>query len=235
MTFNIRELTTSLFYLLTVFLATFAWIILFVAAIVAGDLGFTWFVVMYLFVLKVILVTAIITASVHHHRLALLVFLTIGIVLCIIDINAFVYSTASVFQALTAGFILSVIALILWAIAMGVEEETYIHRTLHSYRLGGPVRDIESGVRVAPPMSQNNVAPPQVASHGDYPPLTNNAQYSFRAQALYPYQANPNDPQELSFEEGEVIDVVQPEGKWWQGRRSDGTVGVIPSNFFQLL
>ncbi|ORX94566.1 hypothetical protein K493DRAFT_352383 [Basidiobolus meristosporus CBS 931.73] len=233
MTVNFREITTNLFYLLTVFIALLAWIVLFVSAIVAGALGFTWFVIIFLFVLKVLLIMAIITGSVRHHRFALLVFLTIGIVLCIIDINAFVYSTESVFRALAAGFIISVIALILWAIAMGVEQETYIHRTLHSYKLGEPVRGAEASE--APPMSQNSAAPPQVTSHGDYPPLANNAQYSFRAQALYPYQANHSDPQELSFNEGEVIDVVQPEGKWWQGRKADGTVGVIPSNFFQLL
>lgn len=45
-------------------------------------------------------------------------------------------------------------------------------------------------------------------------------------------QANPEDPTELSFTKGEALDVVECKGNWWQARKQDGTIGIVPSNYF---
>ena len=62
-----------------------------------------------------------------------------------------------------------------------------------------------------------------------------------------------NDPNEISFSRGEVLDILDMQGKWWQAKKSDGTVGsehpflpkrgislnpistAVPSNYLQLL
>ncbi|CAO3635704.1 unnamed protein product [Cunninghamella blakesleeana] len=57
-------------------------------------------------------------------------------------------------------------------------------------------------------------------------------EYKERVEALHDYTASPDDPNELSFERGEVLEIVDRRGNWWQARKSDGTVGIIPSNYF---
>jgi hypothetical protein len=37
--------------------------------------------------------------------------------------------------------------------------------------------------------------------------------------------ASPDDPNELSFSKGEMLDILDKTGKWWQAKKSDGTVG----------
>lgn len=48
-------------------------------------------------------------------------------------------------------------------------------------------------------------------------------------------QANPQDPNELDFVKGEVVEIVDRKGNWWQARKSDGRIGIIPSNYFRPL
>lgn len=57
----------------------------------------------------------------------------------------------------------------------------------------------------------------------------------FKAKALYAYTGSADDPNEISFSKGEVLDILDKQGKWWQARKSDGTVGIAPSNYLQLL
>ena len=37
--------------------------------------------------------------------------------------------------------------------------------------------------------------------------------------------ASPDDPIEISFSKGEIIDIIDKTGKWWQARKKDGPVG----------
>ena len=56
-----------------------------------------------------------------------------------------------------------------------------------------------------------------------------------RAEALYSYKASEDDPTEISFSKGDVLEIVDSSGKWWQARRSNGELGIVPSNYLQML
>lgn len=55
-----------------------------------------------------------------------------------------------------------------------------------------------------------------------------------RARALYDYQAA--DESEISFDPGDVITHIdQIDEGWWQGLAPDGTYGLFPANYVELI
>lgn len=57
----------------------------------------------------------------------------------------------------------------------------------------------------------------------------------YRAEAMFPYTASPKDPNELTFGRGEIFDIIDKSGKWWEAEMADGRKGIVPSNYLRLL
>jgi len=126
-------------------------------------------------------------------------------------------------------------------------------RSLGSGVNAGSINSMATGNRG--PIGGGSTSPPAVqqpmsqggSNAGDAPgpgtPLIDNAPdgpvdnepYPYRAKALYTYNASLDDPSELSFTKGETLEILDKTGKWWQAKRSDGTSGIAPSNYLQVI
>ncbi|KAG0285226.1 Transmembrane osmosensor, partial [Linnemannia gamsii] len=214
------------------------WFITFIAACTIGSvIHLVWVDIFYNLFIILGATLAVATQSVHNYRLALLTFIGGSLTLIFICIDGTINTSIPRFSAAAAGLIFQSLVLIFWVIYFGAEEDSLALRRINGFTIprahgaagtGGVAggASAPNGVISATQPQDNNLSSVVVAGSSDY---------AYKARALYSYEANPEDANELGFVKGEVLDIVDNKGKWWQARKQDGTVGIAPRNYLQLI
>ncbi|ORX96824.1 hypothetical protein K493DRAFT_350485 [Basidiobolus meristosporus CBS 931.73] len=221
------SLHKSPLYLGGLALATGGWIISFVCTIVLGSSGFTWWVVVFTLVLLLMALAALFTKTVWHYRFPLLTFTAAVVGLLIFQIDDTIYAKTRSIIGLGCGSLITAVGLAPWLFLLGRDDDLdsthVVGHEVTTHRQPMVQARNPSTPAVAP------IVPPVAATTTPKPasaPSDNN--YPYRAQALYGYEASADDPNEISFLKDEVVDVADTKGKWWQAKKSDGSVGIVP-------
>jgi len=281
--FDFGNIIGDPFALATISIAILAWLIGFIAQVLASlddKLAtvfpkFSWWTISYeaLVILGVAII--IVMGRVPKYQVAMVGFVAAGTVFTCSAANTFVYSETPTMEAAGAGHILLSIVQIIWIFYFGTtpdhlapsaaymdsynmhKDSKHMHST--PYGLDRPHTSTSShqapqmytsaqlnGFETASPISNQHATDYRNsrlttglggAGQGLAPEseVSVPTDYPYQAKAIYSYDANPEDANEISFVKHEILEVSDVSGRWWQARKKNGDTGIAPSNYLILL
>ncbi len=93
-------------------------------------------------------------------------------------------------------------------------------------------------VEEAPKQAVNAAAAPPEAMQQPGPSAMPSKHKSFVCGVIALYSFNSGNPEELPFEKGDLMDIIdQPpdDPDWWEARKIDGSTGLVPRNYVEVV
>lgn len=290
--FRFGRIVGDPFALATISIGLLAWIIAFVSSILSAIHGgfpnFAWWTLVFMFFCIVGVIVTVASDAERTYHVAIVGYLSAGLVFTSSSVNSLVYSPVAPFEAAAAGYILLSMVAIVWIFYYGSQPQAS-HRTfvdsyalhkenpssrssrpishgftnrpetqvthqapqmytsaqLNGFETSSPV----SGYPGGPPgangrnssatpfgaMSANGIPSAATPTQDDHHQQEAPIEYPYRAKAIYSYEANPDDANEISFQKHDVLEVSDVSGRWWQAKKPNGETGIAPSNYLILL
>jgi SHO1 osmosensor len=122
------------------------------------------------------------------------------------------------------------------------QPQMYNANQLAGFETSSPVTGFAGGAAGQQNRASASAFPQPASTPGVSAPPTGVAEsqqqtefdYPYRAKAIYSYEANPDDSNEVSFAKHEILEVSDVSGRWWQAKKENGDKGIIPSNYVRL-
>ncbi|ORX35842.1 hypothetical protein BCR32DRAFT_288623 [Anaeromyces robustus] len=205
------------------------WLYLFAFSFKSYDKSWYWWIIINGLISVVIVFIIIDKDLLHGYRFALMTYLGICINWTIGALHPLLHNDNASGNAVGVGQLLISVAYFIWILYFGCDKDTTVGKWTNS---SGILRNIQTtknnnSYTLQNVTSENPLSEPSITTTS--PPV------NLRAEALFDYTANKEDPNEISFSQGEVMDILDNNGRWWQARKADGTMGIVPSNFFKVI
>ncbi|KAJ1921109.1 Transmembrane osmosensor [Tieghemiomyces parasiticus] len=242
MIFESRLLLQQPVYLGTFCLGLIGWVVALVGALmVSGVASYrTWFFLALAFVVLISTALVIMSRAIGYYRFVLVSIYAVTLPCIFLVIDEYIYRSQVGQQMCGAGFIFVAIVLFMWIIMFASNDGSYVTTQVRHW--GGDVEmhhhlpDHQSVAKTFATSGSHtmSVANSQVIRIPSMP-LIPTANYAYKARAKYLYEASPEDPNELSFDKDEILEIVDIKGKWWQAKKADGSIGIVPSNYLEII